>query len=208
PPSGYTISPSLAPYTSHPSSLLKANPSIDNLLAGAVVTNASNQVLILRRSPTDSWPLKWEVPGGSVDIPGDASMVDAAVRELWEESGLVATSVKAAVHLHPSAPARIDEATNGDGTPKEEGETQVEMLDDLVVFRETGNTWAKLTAWMDVKSCDEVVVREDEHVEWAWVTEEEARTCKFADGRELDFVSASVRLTVLEGFRLWEEEKK
>lgn len=37
-------------------------------------------------------PLKWELPGGSVDA-SDASMVAGAVRELSEETGLRAASV-------------------------------------------------------------------------------------------------------------------
>lgn len=202
PPTSYTVSPSLQAHAStSPSAFLAANADIDNLIAGALVTNAQGRILLLRRAPTDSWPLKWEVPGGCVDAT-DASFVAAAVRELWEESGLRATRVKAAVRL-------LSEAEAGESEPKTEaagdGEVDLQMKGDVCLFRETGNVWAKLTAWVDVETCEAVVVRADEHAEWAWVTQEEARLRKFADGRELDFVSEGVRRTVLEGFRLWEE---
>ncbi|KAH6893469.1 NUDIX hydrolase domain-like protein [Thelonectria olida] len=198
PPSSYTVSSSLNPYTSSPAAFLKANPDIDCLIAGALVTNPNGHILLLRRAPTDSWPNKWEVPGGCVD-PTDASFVAAAVRELWEESGLVATHVKAPVGLLLS-PDGTDEPTGA-------REDALALKDDIVLFRETGDMWGKLTAWMDVESCDAVTMRDDEHAEWAWVTEEEATTRRFADGRELDFVSEGVRMTVLEGFRLWKESR-
>ncbi|KPM35704.1 hypothetical protein AK830_g10855 [Neonectria ditissima] len=201
PPTSYTVAPSLLRHaTTTPSTLLAAHPDIDALIAGAVVTNPHGLLLLLRRAPTDSWPLRWEVPGGCVDAT-DASLVAAAVRELWEETGLRATAVRAAVRLVPA---------DDDGLPasEEEGEVDLHVKDDLCLFRETGSVWAKLTAWVDVESCDAVVVRDDEHAEWAWVTEEEARLRRFADGRELEFVSEGVRRTVLEGFRLWKEARQ
>ncbi|KAK7421849.1 hypothetical protein QQZ08_009794 [Neonectria magnoliae] len=201
PPTSYTVSPALHRYSSvPPAALLAADPDIDHLIAGAVVTNPHGLVLLLRRAATDSWPLRWEVPGGCVDA-ADASLVAAAVRELWEETGLRATAVTRAVRLLDE-----DEDGDGDGEVKSdsgEGEADLRVKDDLCLFRETGSVWAKLTAWVDVESCDAVVVRDDEHAEWAWVSEEEARRRRFADGRELDFVSEGVRRTVLEGFRLW-----
>ncbi|KAH7000194.1 NUDIX hydrolase domain-like protein [Ilyonectria destructans] len=204
PPTSYTVSPSLQAHAStSPDVFLAANTDIDNLIAGALVTNTQGRILLLRRAPTDSWPLKWEVPGGSVDAT-DASFVAAAVRELWEESGLRATHVKAAVRLLSEVEAGAPEPepkTRAAG----DGEVDLQMKGDVCLFRETGNVWAKLTAWVDVETCEAVVVRADEHAEWAWITQEEARLRKFADGRELDFVSEGVRRTVLEGFRLWEE---
>ncbi|KAK7402600.1 hypothetical protein QQX98_011641 [Neonectria punicea] len=197
PPTSYTVSPALHRYSSvSPAALLAADPDIDHLIAGAVVANPHGLILLLRRAATDSWPLRWEVPGGCVDA-ADASLVAAAVRELWEETGLRATAVTGAVRLLDDEDG---DGREGDG---DEGEADLRVKDDLCLFRETGSVWAKLTAWVDVESCDAVVVRDDEHAEWAWVSEEEARRRRFADGRELDFVSEGVRRTVLEGFRLW-----
>ncbi|KAH7144528.1 NUDIX hydrolase domain-like protein [Dactylonectria estremocensis] len=200
PPKSYTVSPALQAHADlTPAALLASqNGDISHLIAGALVTDAQGRALLLRRAPTDSWPLKWEVPGGCVDAT-DASLVAAAVRELWEETGLRAVHVRAPVRLLSSerADAGHDPA-----------ETDLRMKGDLCLFRETGNVWAKLTAWVDVEATEPVVVRADEHAEWAWVSEPEARTRRFADGRELDFVSEGVRQTVLEGFRLWGEAQR
>lgn len=45
------------------------------------------QILLVQRSRNDYGGLCWEIPGGSCD-PHDASILDAAARELSEESGL------------------------------------------------------------------------------------------------------------------------
>ncbi|PWI68691.1 hypothetical protein PCL_01780 [Purpureocillium lilacinum] len=46
------------------------------------------QTLLIRRAASDSYPLKWEIPGGSVSTARDASVLHAAARELREETGL------------------------------------------------------------------------------------------------------------------------
>ncbi|UNI16400.1 hypothetical protein JDV02_002835 [Purpureocillium takamizusanense] len=46
------------------------------------------QTLLIRRAASDSYPLKWEIPGGSVSASRDASVLHAAARELREETGL------------------------------------------------------------------------------------------------------------------------
>ncbi|PYH84421.1 NUDIX-domain-containing protein [Aspergillus uvarum CBS 121591] len=44
-------------------------------------------ILLLRRAPTDSYPGRWEAPGGSCDAT-DASILAGAAREVYEETGL------------------------------------------------------------------------------------------------------------------------
>lgn len=52
-----------------------------------IVQDGQDQVLFLRRSPTDPWmPHRWNWPGGKAE-PGE-SPVENAVRELGEEAGL------------------------------------------------------------------------------------------------------------------------
>jgi 8-oxo-dGTP pyrophosphatase MutT (NUDIX family) len=54
-----------------------------------LVFGPGNNVLGIRRSGTDPWqPLKWNFPGGGIE-PGE-SVVQGALRELREETGLVA----------------------------------------------------------------------------------------------------------------------
>ncbi|KZZ99483.1 NUDIX hydrolase domain-like protein [Moelleriella libera RCEF 2490] len=45
------------------------------------------RVLLVQRAAHDSWPLRWEPPGGAVDA-ADASILHGCARELWEETGL------------------------------------------------------------------------------------------------------------------------
>ena len=54
---------------------------------GAILLNAAGQVLIVRRSDTDSHrPLQWDLPGGHVE-PGE-SLEHALEREVQEETSL------------------------------------------------------------------------------------------------------------------------
>jgi 8-oxo-dGTP pyrophosphatase MutT (NUDIX family) len=129
----------------------------------------------------------------------DVNILAAAVRELWEETGLRAKLVKAPVRLVPA-----DQAGE---LPVDVLETKLEMIGDFMIFRVKEVVWGKLAVWIDVESYDAVKICDDEHVEFAWVTEQEARERRFIDGRELDFTSEGVRRNVLEGFRLWREER-
>lgn len=45
------------------------------------------KLLLVQRSPTDSWANHWEFPGGGAD-PSDLTILHTAVREVREETGL------------------------------------------------------------------------------------------------------------------------
>ncbi|GKU15364.1 unnamed protein product [Fusarium langsethiae] len=197
PPLSYTTSPSLNAFSSKLVEFRATHPPIQHLIAGALVTNHQGQILLLRRAAHDSWPLLWEVPGGCVDDV-DADLIAGAVRELWEETGLRAKAVKSVVGIAPIAEPMPDDPLEKD----------LEVLYDMLVFRADDGVWGKLTVWVDVESCDDVKIDKDEHVEFAWVTEDEALRNSFRDGRKLDFVSEGVRRNVLEGFRLWKQENQ
>ncbi|QPC77053.1 hypothetical protein HYE68_007805 [Fusarium pseudograminearum] len=197
PPLCYTTPPSLNVFSSKPAEFRATHPPIQHLIAGALVTNPEGQVLLLRRAAHDSWPLLWEVPGGCVDDI-DADLIAGAVRELWEEAGLRANKVKGVVGIAPITEPMPDDPLEKD----------LEVLYDMLVFRADDGVWGKLTVWVDVESCEDVKIDEEEHVEFAWVTEEEALQSSFKDGRKLDFVSEGVRRNVIEGFRLWKQENQ
>ncbi|KAF8542593.1 NUDIX hydrolase domain-like protein, partial [Trichophaea hybrida] len=55
-------------------------------------TSSPPQLLLLRRAPTDSFPNRWEVPGGGTE-PCDATLLDTVVREVREETGLEVVAV-------------------------------------------------------------------------------------------------------------------
>ncbi|KAI1361585.1 NUDIX hydrolase domain-like protein [Xylaria arbuscula] len=65
---------------------------LQGLCVGAFVFNASGHLLLVQRAPTDSYPLRWEVPGGAIDGP-DASLLHGVARELYEETGLRARHI-------------------------------------------------------------------------------------------------------------------
>jgi 8-oxo-dGTP pyrophosphatase MutT (NUDIX family) len=55
-----------------------------HITAGAVLRRSDGEVLLIHHRALD----KWLLPGGHVE-PGDASLIDAARRELAEETGIV-----------------------------------------------------------------------------------------------------------------------
>ncbi|KEY69039.1 hypothetical protein S7711_03338 [Stachybotrys chartarum IBT 7711] len=181
PPLEFTTSPSLpAPLLLPPSAFLPAHPHIDYIMAGAIVFARSRagplKTLLIRRAPSDSYPLRWEVPGGSADAT-DASLAAAAARELWEETGLRARRVLCAA---------------GAGLPRTGDGCCFDAATGVCTFGETGDVWGKATFVVDVEQAGGgVVLRPDEHVDWAWVTEDEVRSGRFdEEGRgELDMDS-------------------
>jgi 8-oxo-dGTP pyrophosphatase MutT (NUDIX family) len=90
-----TIAAHLQPYQLPPATYLLTNNSneipVSHLVASAVIIH-SNRVLLLQRAAHAFQPLLWELPGGRCESR-DESVIAAAVRELWEESGLVAQKV-------------------------------------------------------------------------------------------------------------------
>lgn len=56
------------------------------LCVSAWIVNARGEYLLTRRHPNKSHPLKWECTGGCVRAGEDS--LSAAVREVWEETGV------------------------------------------------------------------------------------------------------------------------
>ena len=109
-PFRYTINPRLGDFPNDRQSLLQANSDITDTACGAFLfTTTDNtdtrqhgpqpancqhapgpRVLILQRSsslPLNQSPNTWDFPGGRYE-PTDASLFDAVVREVLEETGL------------------------------------------------------------------------------------------------------------------------
>ena len=91
--SSYTASPTLSPFSILVKDYLTSRPSKHRIVAAALVFFPSTppRILIVQRAARDYVPNLWEIPGGSCDA--DESILAGTVRELWEESGLVATEV-------------------------------------------------------------------------------------------------------------------
>ncbi|RYP70366.1 hypothetical protein DL769_004992 [Monosporascus sp. CRB-8-3] len=144
------------------------------------------RILLLQRAPTDSMPLRWEIPGGTCDHE-DETLLHAAARELWEESGLRVTSIEALVF-------------SGSGTGTGAG-----VIDRDVFFSRGGLRIRKFSFVVGVEE-GPATVRLDpaEHTAFLWVTEEEARRGRCGDVA-LEFTTPRQREVVLEAFRVMRE---
>lgn len=60
-----------------------------NVSAGVIYKRKNNSVLLIRRSPTDHWPLHYEFPRGKCDKPLGESLIHCLKREVKEETSLV-----------------------------------------------------------------------------------------------------------------------
>lgn len=160
----YTITSELlsSPYALSPEAYLAANPSITDIIGSATVFYRPQQqhpprLLLIQRSPHDFFPLKWELPGGSVDRgkSGDSSLVAGAVRELREETGLEAVRVVRWVANR--------EFPEGDGV-----RTWRQVIFEVEV-RDDGDMEEGMGGGPRVK------LDPEEHVDYRWVTAEEVR---------------------------------
>ncbi|KAM3467969.1 hypothetical protein MY5147_008394 [Beauveria neobassiana] len=159
----YTFDESLARFNISKAAFIAAHPPIARVMAAAMVfrpnpsssssspsSSSPPQTLLLCRAATDSYPLKWEIPGGSVDAD------DATNLQLWGKVTALVTTVR--------------------------GEEE-----------------------------EVVVLRDEEHGEAAWVTEEDVQRGELPEGdgtkgrRAMDFVSDGVRRAILDGFRVYEK---
>lgn len=208
PPDQFTFSPAVHPLTASPAAFQALYPHVTDFMTGIVVfrTSPTLQALVVRRAANDSHPLHWETPGGGIDAT-DASILSAAARELWEETGLVAQHFHAPVLVSPmpdfSTPEgqALKKSFSLDPESKESVDT-IDMDGLGLSFTEPGRRWGKVAVLADAVDTAAVTIRPDEHDRWAWITEEEATSGKFASGETLGFVAVGVMQTVVEGFRI------
>lgn len=75
-----------------PFTYLKAQPNKFTHMVTAAAVFHNNRLLLVQRAEGDSYPGRWEIPGGSVDQT-DKSIKSALARELREETGLVLKNI-------------------------------------------------------------------------------------------------------------------
>ncbi|KAI3005951.1 hypothetical protein CBS147346_3978 [Aspergillus niger] len=106
-------------------------------------------LLLLHRSPTDSYPLHWESTGGGADPSLDDTLLSALCRETVEETGLQVTKVVDLV--------AVDEWRKA--LPGGQGEKKVIKWGFLVEVEETNS----------------VKLNPEEHCAFRWADEDEVR---------------------------------
>ena len=178
PPFNLTYTPILEPYHKSARQWLTDNDKhYDGLATSALVFDAEGRILLIQRAAHDSMPNRWEPPGGAVDA-SDATLLDGAARELWEETGLLAEGCVRLV---------TEGAGRGPGA----------------VF--TNRTGAKIlyrfTFEVVVAGWEGVSVDPNEHQDFVWASEEEVRAGKVGE-REIPLTNRQIRTLLLEGFRL------
>jgi len=164
------------------SSWRQSHEDIDCLAIGALIfrhlPSQPIQILLLKRASTDSFPNVWEPPGGSVD-PEDNTLLDAVVREVWEEAGLRVKGFQ----------TQVWDRVWG------EGETPVEVQ----FPGRGGQRWCKLNFLVDVVEGEAVSLDELEHQDSGWFER--------AEVEKLPFVSEQGKDIVLNGFKAFAEKE-
>ncbi len=141
-PTPFTFPDTLTPYNIPPAEYLSANPTLTNLVASAIILH-NNRVLLVQRAPHDGFPLKWECPGGGVDLT-DATVLHGLCREVMEETGLHVKHVTEAADI-----------LEFDGSKK----TRWRKITFLIV--------------LDAAELPIVQLDAQEHVDFVWATAEE-----------------------------------
>jgi 8-oxo-dGTP pyrophosphatase MutT (NUDIX family) len=185
PPFRFAVHGAAAPFSVNSQTYLLNHPDskFKYMATGAVVfddpESKDRRILLLQRSANDSWPSRWEIPGGACD-DDDESILHGVARELWEESGLVAAKVG------PVVGGRVQ----------------------LFVSR-SGKEIGKFVFFVIVKSAEggtlEVKLNPDEHQRFVWANEAEVRSKKAGD-IDLEFTTADLEATVLRAFELRRNE--
>lgn len=212
-PTQVSTSPDISEFQISPAAFLASRPDIHNIIAGAMVFRSSpggspsatstHEVLLLQRAASDSFPLKWEIPAGTADLAVDHSIIQVAVRELWEETGLRASKFHRTVGMG-LPPGIVNIASVGAAVGEVE-DARMDSEHPICLVRVEGLTWAVVTFLADVEGdVVDVILQESEHVQWAWLTEHEVEIGRFQGpmGENIDMVSEAMRRILLEGFRL------
>ncbi|PYH68321.1 NUDIX hydrolase, partial [Aspergillus vadensis CBS 113365] len=185
------ISPHLLhnhPFLIHPLSSLPTThyPTYTDFGVGAYIFTTHQQnpkpyLLLLHRSPTDSYPLHWESPGGGADFALDDTLLRALCREVLEETGLQVTKVVDLVAVD-------------------------EWKKPLLGGRQGEKKVIKWGFLVETASVEEVTLNPEEHCAFKWVDEGDVRDAVTGGGEEgMKFIGdqGGNLLKAFEVYRRW-----
>lgn len=92
--SGATFPSTLSSLEISPKTFILSAPYLSGIAVGGVIfhpTHDPPSILLIRRSPQESFAGRWEVPGGGVE--DEETILDGVVREVKEETGLTVTKI-------------------------------------------------------------------------------------------------------------------
>ncbi len=174
PPTSFSVAPALAPFDVPVQHYLGAHhPHVDTLMVGAVVlrcccypadgtthiasSRRQRRMLLVQRSAADYVPLRWEVPGGACEPASGETVLGAAVRELWEETGLRARRFRRVVAEHEFALLARPPAGGGSGSGSGSGDDDDDLHDggrraekEKAVVAPQQRLWRKVTFEVEV----------------------------------------------------------
>lgn len=187
--------PSLSPFDVPARDYLaRCGAQWDGLAVGALIFSTpslQDRVLLIQRDKSDSLPEKWEIPSGVVsnDPSKDATVLQAVVRELWEETGLLARELK-----------RVANA------PGEHGFVFSNSTKTKVFCRFV----FEASAEEDESGGMQIRLNPAEHQDFVWATEEQVREGvveRDGGGKEkIELTSGHLQSLILEAFRLRREK--
>lgn len=175
-PTTFTYSQFLFPYHASLPAYLSANPGANKLVVGAVIIY-NRRALLVQRAAHDGFALKWECPGGCVDLT-DQTILHALCREVAEETGLVVNHV-----------VKVLDQLEFDGREAGWRWRKITFLAE-VDHSGQGVDGAALTVRLDPQ----------EHCDAVWADEREVMVGE-CQGRRIDFAYESQRNLVLQALR-------
>ncbi|KAE8323576.1 NUDIX hydrolase domain-like protein [Aspergillus sergii] len=154
-----------------------ASDHLVGVLSASLIIH-KDRVLLIQRIADDDWPNVWEVPGGVAN--DNETIIDCAVRELWEETGLHASAVTTML-------GEFEWIDSNSGPSDLPGRGKWKVFIFRVVV--DGSDQEQLDVTIDPK----------EHKAYLWVTEEEVRS-DLCGGVRLEWISLNQKKTILEAF--------
>jgi len=155
------------------------HPEYEAVITGALVFHG-RKLLLVQRAEHDSWPGKWETPGGQID-PDDPTILHGVARELREESGLIAVHVKRCV--------------GADSLTSRRGIKFIKLSFEVQIQTDPGQE----SDWHRITSLPTVTLDPNEHQNYVWVTEDDMNAGRIGD-INIDITSPEHRDTIMFAF--------